>query len=316
MLSHSKKLTVFPLLLCIFLLLGSCHAVEQILPDKPQITSGVAMQDVAFRSAALGREMPYRVFFPGSIPAGQKLPVVYLLHGNGGSFRNWSDYSNASQYAAQGLILVMAEGNSSYFMNAVEKADDKYEDYFMQDLIGDVESRFPAKPGRANRAIVGVSMGGFAAVTLALRHPDMFVFAGAISPAIDVPERKFTWRRASQWLGFRSIFGPWGSAERDARDPFVLLRSAKAESTPYIYLTAGEQEPLREPIERFATRLQARGVAYELHTKPGGHDWAEWDEQIPGCFAKLFAALGKGWPAADWRVTGRLFQLPSGAERH
>ena len=285
---------MFPLLLCATLLLANCHSVEKILPDKPQLTAGVAMQDVNFRSAALEREMPYRVFLPTKILAGQKLPVVYLLHGNGGSLRNWSDYSNVSRYAALGLILVMAEGNSSYFMNAVEKPKDKYEDYLVQDLIGDVESRFPVKPGRANRAIVGVSMGGFAAVTLALRQPDMFGFAGAISPAIDVPERQFTWRRASQWLGFRSIFGPWGSAERDARDPFVLLRSAKPESTPYIYLTAGEQEPLREPIERFAARLQVRGVAYEFHTKPGGHDWAEWDEQIPGCFAKLFAVLGEG----------------------
>ena len=294
MFSHRQNLAVFPLLLCATLLLASCHSVEKILPDKPQLTAGVAMQDVNFRSAALEREMPYRVFLPTKILAGQKLPVVYLLHGNGGSFRNWSDYSNVSRYAALGLILVMAEGNSSYFMNAVEKPKDKYEDYLVQDLIGDVESRFPVKPGRANRAIVGVSMGGFAAVTLALRHPDMFGFAGAISPAIDVPERQFTWRRASQWWAFRSIFGPWGSAERDARDPFVLLRSAKPESTPYIYLTAGEQEPLREPIERFVARLQVRGVAYEFHTKPGGHDWAEWDEQIPGCFAKLFAVLGKG----------------------
>jgi S-formylglutathione hydrolase len=192
------------------------------------------------------------------------------------------------------LILVMPDGNSSYFMNAVEKPKDKYEDYVIRDLIADVESRFPARPGRTNRAIVGVSMGGFAAVTLALRHPDMFVFAGAISPAIDVPERRFTWKRASQWLRFRSIFGAWASPERDARDPFVLLRSAKPESTPYIYLSAGEQEPLREPIQRFALRLQAVGFAYEFHTRPGGHDWTEWDAQIPGCFAILFSVMGKG----------------------
>lgn len=293
MLSHRVNLALIPLLLCAVLFLEGCHRVEQFLPDRPQIAAGAAMQDVTFRSVALEREMPYRVFLPTKIPAGQKLPVVYLLHGNGGSFRNWSDYSDVSKYAAQGLILVMPEGSSSYFMNAVEKPADRYEDYLLQDLICDVESRFPAKSDRASRAIVGVSMGGFAAATLALRHPDLFAFAGAISPAIDVLERRFTWRRASQWSRFRSIFGPWGSAERDARDPFVLLRSAKPESMPYIYLTAGEQEPLREPIERFAARLQARGVAYEFHTKPGGHDWTEWDAQIPGCFAKLLTVLGK-----------------------
>jgi S-formylglutathione hydrolase len=293
MLSSATKHAAFLTLLGAFLFLVSCRGPVQKLLDHPQLASGVAMRDVTFHSAALGREMTYRVFLPAQIPAGVRLPVAYLLHGNGGDFRNWSNYSSVAQYAARGIILVMPDGNSSYFMNAVEKPADKYEDYVIGDLIADVERRFPAKSGRANRAVVGVSMGGFAAVTLALRHPDLFVFAGAISPAIDVPSRRFSWRRASQWWRFRSIFGPWGSAERDARDPFVLLQSADPRTTPYFYLTAGEQEALRGPIERFAARMRARGIAYEFHTKPGGHDWTEWDEQIPGCFDKLLASLRK-----------------------
>jgi S-formylglutathione hydrolase FrmB len=246
--------------------LSSCHRVEPGADFALQ-ADGVSMQDVDFPSKSLGRETRYRVYLPRVLPVGQKLPVVYLLHGNDGGFRDWSNHTGVAQYAAPGVILVMPEGGSSYYMKAVGKPQDKYEDYVTRDLIGDVESRFPAQSGRSNRALVGVSMGGFAAVTLALRHPDMFVFAGAISPAIDVPERRFTWKRAGQWWKFRSIFGPWASAERSARDPFLLLRAAKPESTPFFYLTAGEQEPLREPIERFAGRLQAGGFAYEFHTK-------------------------------------------------
>jgi S-formylglutathione hydrolase FrmB len=249
------------------------------------------MRDVSFTSAALGREVTYRIFLPTRIDAGAKLPVVYLLHGNGGGFKDWSNNSYVARYAAKGLILVMPEGGGSYFMNAVEKPRDRYEDFVTRDLVGDVGTRFPVRMDREGRAVVGVSMGGFAAVTLALRHPEMFVFSGAISPAIDVPERHFTWRRAAQWWGFRTIFGPWESAERSARDPFVLARSADVREVTYFYLTAGEQEPLQEPIRRFAERLHARGIAYEFHTKPGGHDWAEWDAQIPGCIESLISKL-------------------------
>jgi S-formylglutathione hydrolase len=281
-------------LLLIFLFpafFSGCHRVGPLWPDHPQLADGVTMRDITFHSASLAREMTYRVFLPVKIDTGQRLPVVYLLHGNGGGYREWSNYSNVAEYAARGAILVMVDGNSSYYMNAVEKPHDKYEDYLIRDLIADVEARFPAKSGRANRAIVGVSMGGFAAVTLSLRHPDLFMFAGAMSPAIDVPERRFTWKRASRWWEFRAIFGPWGSAEREARDPFVLLQSADPRAVPYFYLTAGEQEPLLEPIQRFAARLGRRGLAHELHTKPGGHDWSEWDQQIPGCFESLFLKL-------------------------
>jgi S-formylglutathione hydrolase FrmB len=134
-------------------------------------------------------------------------------------------------------------------------------------------------------------MGGFAVVKLALSRPELFVFAGAISPAIDVPSRRFTIRRAEQSWRFRTIFGPDESRSRKASDPFVLVQSADPAVTPYLYLTSGEQEPLLEPNRRFASRLHGRHFYYEFHTKAGGHDWAEWDAQIPGCFEALLRHL-------------------------
>jgi S-formylglutathione hydrolase len=270
------------------LFLAGCRVHPSLQPDHPRLFPGVTVQDVSFFSAALQRQMPYRVFLPAKLIPGQKLPVVYLLHGNGGRFSEWSNGSDVAQYAAHGLILVMSAGDSSYNVNAALKPEDRYEDYFVHDLITDVETRFPAASGRENRAVIGVSMGGYAAVYFALSRPDLFSFAGAISPAIDVPSRRFTVHRWWQSVRFRTIFGPDGSKSRQSRDPFLLVQSANPAITPYIYLTAGEEEPLLEPNRRFATRLREHNFAYEFHTKPGGHDWGEWDSQIPGCFESLF----------------------------
>jgi S-formylglutathione hydrolase FrmB len=88
-------------------------------------------------------------------------------------------------------------------------------------------------------------------------------------------------------MRFRTLFGPTGSQSRQASDPFVLVQSANPAVTPYLYLTAGTQEPLLDPIRRFASRLRARHFSYEFHSKPGVHDWNQWDAQIPGCFASL-----------------------------
>jgi putative tributyrin esterase len=269
--------------------LTGCHGIE----DRPKITEGVAMHDVRFWSAALGREMPYRVFLSEKLEAGEKVPVVYLLHGRGADYRDWSDNSDISKYALRGLIMVMPEGNSSFYINAARVQQDRYEDYLVHDLIADVEARFPAKTGRANRAVVGISMGGFGAVWMALRHPEMFAFAGGLSGALDVPERRFSLKRPGQWWQFRQIFGPMGSDERASRDPFVLVKSADAKVTPYLYLTAGQKEPLLDPNRRFAARLKERGFAHEFHVMPGGHDWGEWNAQIPGCFESLLENLGR-----------------------
>jgi putative tributyrin esterase len=116
---------------------------------------------VTFHSIALNRDMPYRVVLPVSVVAGQELPVAYLLHGEGGGFGDWSNYSDVAQFAERGLILVMPEGNSSSYTNSVDRPQERYEDYIVSDLIADLESRFPAAAGRASRSIAGISMGGF-----------------------------------------------------------------------------------------------------------------------------------------------------------
>jgi S-formylglutathione hydrolase FrmB len=273
------------------LFLAGCHSTPQLLPDNPRQFPGVVMQDVTFFSTALNRNMPYRVYLPAKPVPGRKLPVIYLLHGSGGSFQNWSNYSDVGHYAALGLILVMVEGGSSYYVNAALNPQDKYEDYVVHDLIADVEARFPAASGRDSRAIVGVSMGGYAAVKLALSHPDLFVFSGGISPAIDVPSRRFSWRRWGQSLRFRTLFGPDESSARKAADPFQLIRSANPAQTPYLYLTSGDNEPLLDPIRRFATMVREHHLNSEFHTKPGAHTWTQWDAQIPDCFDSLLSHL-------------------------
>ncbi|HTB97572.1 MAG TPA: alpha/beta hydrolase-fold protein [Terracidiphilus sp.] len=277
--------------LCLILCLAACHRKPMDQADHSRLAPGVKMQDVLFYSKALGRNMPYRVFLPENLRSGEQLPVVYLLHGGGEGFRNWSNESDVARYARAGLILVMPEGDESYYMNEVESPQNRFEDYITQDLIADVEGRFPARRDREGRAVIGISMGGFASVDYALMHPELFGFVGALSPSIDVPFRHFNMRRIDQWWKFRTIFGPTGSKERSDRNPFVLVRSVDPKTTPFIYLTAGEQEPLLDPNLRFAALLKQRNFAYEFHTKPGGHDWGQWNTQIPACFESLARSL-------------------------
>ena len=113
--------------------------------DNPRLTPNVAIEDVTFRSAALNRDMQYRVVLPTHRTAGARLPSVYLLHGADGGFRDWSNDSDLARFAEQGLILVMPEGDGSYYVNASEPPQDRYEDYIVSDLIADVGKSFPSQ---------------------------------------------------------------------------------------------------------------------------------------------------------------------------
>jgi len=275
-------------------MLASCKRKEAQQPDRPRLTPNVTRRDVTFRSAALGRDMQYRVILPATMPAGKKWQAVYLLHGRGGGFRDWSNYSDVARYAESGLLLVMPEGGSSYYTNSVDVPQDRYEDYIVSDLIADVENRFPVATGRANRAIVGVSMGGFGAVKIALRHPELFVFVGGISAAVDVPGRAFSLKRLQQSRYLNSILGANGSQTRRDNDPFLLLRTANPSDAPYFFLTCGEQEGLLPSNREFAAYLQQHHFRSEFHTVRGGHDWNQWNGWVPSLFQSLTEHLNPG----------------------
>lgn len=268
------------------LTVGCRRSDNATLADHPRLTAKVTLRDVTFHSEALGRDMPYRVIFPVE-PADHKLPVVYLLHGGGGGFRDWSNYSDVARFAESGLLLVMPEGESSYYTNAVDPPQDRFEDYITHDLITDVEGRFPGATGRANRAIIGISMGGFGVVKIGLRHPDLFFFAGGLSSAIDVPRRAFSFKRLQQSRHYNSIFEPSGSQTHRDNDPFVLVRSANPETAPYFFLSCGEQEGLLPANREFSALLAQRHFRYAFHTVRGGHDWNQWNAWLPSVFHSL-----------------------------
>jgi putative tributyrin esterase len=245
------------------------------------------MRDVTFRSSSLGREIQYRVVVPASITQGEKLPVVYLLHGGGADFHSWTNDSDVARFAEYRLVLVMPEGGSSYYVNSVEHLHDRYEDYIVNDVIADSQNKFPIAAGREHRAIVGISMGGFGAVNLSLRHPDLFAFVGALSPAVDVPSRPFSIKRIGQWREHSSIFGPWGSETRRANDPYLLVASVDPAVTPYFYVSCGEQEGLLPANRKLARLFADHRFRFEFHAGPGGHNWNQWNARLPDLFRSL-----------------------------
>ena len=84
------------LIASIMFISAACTTKEPRRSDRPRLTPGVSLQDVTFRSAALNRDMQYRVISPLAMESGQKLKVVYLLHGRDAGFRDWSNYSDVA----------------------------------------------------------------------------------------------------------------------------------------------------------------------------------------------------------------------------
>jgi S-formylglutathione hydrolase FrmB len=234
--------------------------------------------------------MHLRTIVPATLTSSQPLPVVYLLHGAGVDYRDWSNNSNIASFAAKNIILVMPDEAGAYYINEATGNNRRYEDYFINEVIPALHRTVPnATTARSQTAIVGISRGGFGAAVLGLKHPQLFSFVGDLSGAIDFPERPFRLRAPIDSLGVRKVFGPPNGPTRQANDPFLLLAQTSAQPMPYFFITCGNRDTLFDANQRFATAVAAHHLTYEFHILQGGHNWGTWNAELPELESALFA---------------------------
>jgi S-formylglutathione hydrolase FrmB len=247
----------------------------------PPSQKAVTVKDVAFHSQSLGRNMRYRVFLPRNYARSSKrFPVLYLLHGVYGNFKDWDTLSDLRRYAENlDLIIVMPDGGNNWYVNSATVTENRYEDYVVRDLVAEVDERYRTIPSQESRAIAGLSMGAYGSLNLALKHPGLFAFAGSLSGALNAPSDLGP-RQPEFQSNLLPSFGPPGSATRTANDVFILLRQSDVSHLPYIYLACGEGDAFIDLNRQFAAQLLEMHAHFEAHFQAGGHDWKFWDKSI------------------------------------
>jgi S-formylglutathione hydrolase FrmB len=239
-------------------------------------------EDITFRSASLGRDMPYRVLLPaGYVESARRYPVLYLLHGLDGHFVDWTTRTKLARHvAALDLIVVTPEGANSWYVNWHGDTSERWEDYLARDLIADVDARFRTDARREARFIAGLSMGGYGAVRMGLKHPDLFSAAASLSGALNVTRLEtYGWTDPLR-AQFARAFGPIGSRTRATDDVFELAKRADSTGLPFFYIDCGADDPFLPGNRELAAILQQRRIPYEYRETPGAHNWPYWDRQV------------------------------------
>jgi putative tributyrin esterase len=244
-------------------------------------TEGDRLQECSFPSAALGREMRYMAVLPaGYAGSQQRYPVLYLLHGWNGDYKNWCTLTNLVGYAEHHqFIVITPDGQNSWYVNSATVPADRFYDYIATDLIAEVDARFRTIASAQRRAIAGLSMGGYGSLLVALKHPEMFSVVGSISGAFEAPcgiENVLPDVRDS----IERAYGEPTSAVRRDSNVFELTKRAPVAGFPYIFLQCGVDDLLLPSNRRFVAEVSARKLAYEYHEFPGDHTWEFWDSAL------------------------------------
>jgi len=243
----------------------------------------------SLQSPSLGKELKFAILLPPSYQTDTKrrYPVLYFLHGMNGNeheFERRGVAAAVNKMREEGkigeMIIVSPAGENSFYLNA--KNGPQYEDAVIKDLIPFIEKNYRTIGTTAGRSIQGLSMGGWGALYLAFKHPEMFSSVTAHCAALfsELPKTQGGDQRSmfmARLIG--RIFGdPPDDAYFRANNPVFLVEQNLAsikKSGIKVYFDCGEQDRygFQEPNKSFDEKLTKLGLTHEFHMFPGGHGW-------------------------------------------
>ncbi|MGH9163733.1 MAG: alpha/beta hydrolase [Vicinamibacteraceae bacterium] len=260
-------------------------------PATPPAASVAPAEVVHFASASLGSERAFTLLLPTDYARSseKRYPVLYLLHG--GARQDHTAFAERPWFreqASRDLMIVTPNGGDSWYVNSVADPKARYEDFIIKDLVHYVDAHYRTIASRRGRAIAGISMGGWGATVLGLKHPELFGAVGSLSSPFGIS------RHASDvdmGASTQQIFGPPGSRERRERDPASLVTDIPLDAVPHLYVACGAEDMFLSDNRAFVERLTERRIPYEYREiSPAGHSWELWDRQIPS-FIEMFVEM-------------------------
>jgi enterochelin esterase family protein len=245
----------------------SAVAVPGALWTTPAARTGSVTRH-SYRSAAVGGDEEYYVYTPPGYEANRtaSYPALYLLHGMGDNAHTWVTNGGVNvtldnligQSRANPMVVVMPLGYGGSDLFAFEP----FERALVEEIIPQVTQTYRVSGSRDARAVAGVSMGGSHAMSVALRHPDLFAWVGSLSGAFQMgAAAHLAARRGPMVPGqFALIYAGWGTA--DALTPIN---------------------------RRFVADLRSRGATVTTDEVPGlGHVWPLWRRMAGEFLQRVF----------------------------
>jgi S-formylglutathione hydrolase FrmB len=208
-------------------------------------------------STVLNRTMNFNVYLPPSYSSNMSkyYPVLYLLHGMNGSFSDWKSagmQSIVDNVSGKEMVIIMPDGFNSFYMDGYQSGI-KYETYLHNELIPYVESKYriDAANGK-NRAIAGLSMGGYGATYHGFKYPEKFSAAYSMSGALEVG----------------------GTVD-------ITTVINKNKYPGYVMECGTEDTLVGQMNASFHQKLQSAGITHEYITRSGSHSMDFWIVCLP-----------------------------------
>ena len=281
--------------------------------------------DIEFFSNTLQRNMHLNVVLPRNYETSNiDYPVLYLCHGFTSNYHEFVNIGVPKYLNQFDMIVVMVDVGNSFYINWSRSDDGKihdYADYVCNDVIQHIDSNYRTIDRKAGRAINGISMGGFGALSMGLSHPELFCSIGSHSGAIGYakgeaerirrneevkPNRFFEIMTKDTLMyyldidieGFSTMRDrtPQGVAfqtadEADRVDPFKLVLEVPRDELPHIYLDCGNKDGLIASAQEFMKLLLEHEIPFQYGYSLGNHEEDYWGREVSLSMATQYSVM-------------------------
>jgi len=267
-------------LLILFLLSINCIFAQSKVFDN-----------LTMNSEILNMDRNYAIYLPPDYETSSRsYPVLYLLHGLGDNQTGWIQFGEVKKIAdnaiingeATPMVIVMPDANTGevgYFN--IPSKNWMYEDFFFNELMPHVESKYRIKSEKRFRAISGLSMGGGGTLTYALHRPDLFSAAAPLSSATGSTDVEESLKRIRRY-GFEFTRDEMQSLLK-ANHPLELIKDIPLNKLNSVrwYIDCGDDDYLFEDNSLLHIAFSKRGINHEYRVRDGAHTWTYWRESLP-----------------------------------
>jgi S-formylglutathione hydrolase FrmB len=257
-------------------------------------------------SAVMNKTYKAAVVLPSTYQNNKKAyPVLYLLHGGGGHFRDWLNLTPdkmlvknlADQY---NIIIVMPEGETfGWYLDSPFDPTSKFETYITKEVIQKIDNTYRTVRSNKGRVITGLSMGGHGAMYLSTRHPDLFGAAGTMSGAMDMNYTKFTLNEDFKKMlieRFEKLLGTSDvTKEVYVKNSVINMAETIKKNGMPVIIDCGVDDFLIDVNRELHRRLVYNNTPHDYAERPGAHTWEYWQNSLPYhllFFSKVFKNNG------------------------
>ncbi|HPC35157.1 MAG TPA: alpha/beta hydrolase family protein [Candidatus Marinimicrobia bacterium] len=205
-----------------------------------------------------------------------RFPVVYLLHGWSGSYRDWPTKMDLKPLADKyGFIIVCPDGGyAGWYVNSPLIKDSQYETYIAKEVVDFIDNNYRTVADSTGRFLCGLSMGGHGAFTLLVKYPERFAGAGCMSGAMTMSSGE---RRA----GLADVLGDWETnRQRWEENSSLFLSDRLVGRDKAILIDCGVDDFLYQTNVLLHKKLLDLKIPHVYIERPGAHTWDYWTDAL------------------------------------